>query len=222
MSKMKENMVYLGLNPKKEIKTLILISIILCCSAFATWYFLKQLVLAIMLVVIDVVFILFFLTRYTKKIEAINNENLQEFAVIFGYFKIYIRNGFSVYSSLKEILPFANSNMKILLEELIKEIDQDKSVQPFVKFAKHFNEIIVEEMMISIYQMIDDGEQSDYLLQFELIFDKFSELLHQKNLRNKDTKLGTLGSTPLIGSCFLIIILTIGIIGILGEVINGI
>ena len=70
--------------------------------------------------------------------------------------------------------------------------------------------------------MVDDGEQSNYLVQFELIFDKFSDSIYQKNLRAKDSRLGTLGSAPLICSCFLIIILTVGIISILGELINGI
>ena len=163
-----------------------------------------------------------FLTRYSKQISNKNTENLQDFAVLFGYFRIYIHNGFSVYSALKELLNFANESLKKDLEELISEIDSDKSVQPFVKFGKKFNEIIVEEMMISIYQMIDDGENSNYLSQFELIFDKFSDLLYEKYLRAKNSKLGTLSNTPLLGASFLVVILTIGVISILGEVINGI
>lgn len=149
-------------------------------------------------------------------------QNLQEFSNLFGYFKIYIRNGYSVYSALKEIKSFANPSLKYMLDQLTSEIDKDKTIQPFVNFAKKFNEIIVEEMMISIYQLIDDGGSSDNLIQFEMIFDKFSELLHQKELRAKDSKLGALSSTPLFGSCFLMIVLTIGIISIIGELINGI
>ena len=144
------------------------------------------------------------------------------FSVIFGYFRIFIRNGYSVYGALKEIVNFANPRLKNFLEELITEIDEDKTVQPFVKFAKRFNEIIVEEMMISIYQMIDDGQTSDYLVQFELIFDKFSDLLYQKYLKNKDSRLATIASSSLIGSSYLMIVLTIGIVSIIGEVINGI
>ena len=114
------------------------------------------------------------------------------------------------------------ADLKKMIEELIGDIDNDKSVQPFVKFAKQFNEIIVEEMMISIFQMIDDGASSDYLTQFDLIFDKFSDLLYQKFLQKKNSKLGTIASTALIGSSFLVVVLTIGIISIIGEVINGI
>ena len=70
--------------------------------------------------------------------------------------------------------------------------------------------------------MIDDGESSSYLSQFDLIFDKFSDIFYNKYLQKKNSKLGTIASTALLGSSFLIIVLTIGIISIIGEVINGI
>ena len=222
MKKLKEKMLYLGLNPKKEFVTVLIADLILVLGSTVAFLLLKKMIYLATGLGVAFIFDLFFLTRYSKLISNKNTENLQEFAVIFGYFRIYLHNGFSVYSALKEILNFANQTLKKDLEELINEIDSDKSVQPFVKFGKKFNEIIVKEMMISIYQMIDDGENSDYLAQFELIFDKFSDLLYEKYLRAKNSRLATLSNAPLIGASFLIIVLTIGIISILGEVINGI
>ena len=222
MKKLKEKMLILGLNPKRELLIVLIADLVLILAGVLTFIFLKQLLYLASCLGVAFIFDLLFLTRYSKQISNKNTENLQEFAVLFGYFRIYIHNGFSVYSALKELLNFANESLKKDLEELISEIDSDKSVQPFVKFGKKFNEIIVEEMMISIYQMIDDGENSNYLSQFELIFDKFSDLLYEKYLRAKNSKLGTLSNAPLLGASFLVVILTIGVISILGEVINGI
>ena len=222
MKKLKEKMLILGLNPKRELLIVLIADLVLILAGVLTFIFLKQLLYLVSCLGVAFIFDLLFLTRYSKQISNKNTENLQEFAVLFGYFRIYIHNGFSVYSALKELLNFANESLKKDLEELISEIDSDKSVQPFVKFGKKFNEIIVEEMMISIYQMIDDGENSNYLSQFELIFDKFSDLLYEKYLRAKNSKLGTLSNAPLLGASFLVVILTIGVISILGEVINGI
>ena len=222
MKKLKEKMFILGLNLKRELLIILIADLILILSGILTFIFLKQIVYFAICLVTVFVFDLFFLTRYSKQISNKNTENLQEFATLFGYFRIYIHNGFSVYSALKELVNFANPTLKKDLQELISDIDSDKTVQPFIKFGKKFNEIIVEEMMISIYQMIDDGENSDYLIQFELIFDKFSDLLYEKYLKAKNSKLATLSNAPLIGASFLVIVLTIGIISILGEVINGI
>ena len=222
MKKLKEKMLILGLNPKREFLIVLITDLVLILAGVLTFIFLKQLLYLASCLGVAFIFDLLFLTRYSKQISNKNTENLQEFAVLFGYFRIYLHNGFSVYSALKELLNFANQSLKKDLEELINEIDSDKTVQPFVKFGKKFNEIIVEEMMISIYQMIDDGENSDYLYQFELIFDKLSDLLYEKYLRAKNSKLGTLSNAPLLGASFLVVILTIGVISILGEVINGI
>lgn len=222
MKRIIERMAKLGFSPKQEILKFSLIElVIIAVSALATIY-LKESLLAIVGVAFSAIFGVLYFSRYGSKIEQINKQNIEDFANLFSYFRIYIHNGFSVYSALKEIMLFASPDLRELLEKLLKDIDSDKTVQPFVKFARNFNEIIVEEMMISIYQMIDDGEQSEYLTQFELIFDKFSEVMYQKNLRAKDSKLGTLSSAPLVGSCFLIIALTLGIMSVIGEMINGI
>ena len=222
IKKLKEQMLKLGLSPKKEGIILLVVNLIMILAGVAVYFIFKELLYSLICVAVAFLFDLVFLTRYSKQIEAKNIENLQEFATLFGYFRIFIHNGYSVYSALKELIVFANNDLKSSLQKLLDDIDNDKTVQPFIDFSHQFNEIIVEEMMISIYQLIDDGETSDYLMQFELIFDKFSDLLYQRYLRGKDSKLGMLGSAPLIGSCFLIIVLTIGIISVIGELINGI
>ena len=220
--RLKQQMLELGLSPKQEFVILLCVDISLAVISAFAYIFFKQLLYVAIGVGLLFIFDLLFLSRYSRQIMAKNSENLQEFATIFGYFRIFLHNGYSVYSGLKEIKNFASDNLKRSLEKLINDIDKDKSVQPFVDFAHQFNEIIIEEMMISIYQLIDDGESSDYLNQFELIFDKFSDLLYQKYLRTKDSRLGLLSSAPLIGSCFLIIVLTLGIITIIGDLVNGI
>ena len=111
--------------------------------------------------------------------------------------------------------------MKDKIEDLLAEIDKDKSVQPFVNFANNFKNIATQSLMLSIYQMIDDGSESNYLIQFELIFDKFSELLHSKQLNNKDKSLANLTMTSLVGSAYLIIMITIGVVTLIGEMLNG-
>lgn len=220
--RLKQQMLELGLSPKQEFVILSCVDISLAVISAFAFIFFKQLLYLAIGVAILFIFDLLFLSRYSRQIMAKNSENLQEFATIFGYFRIFLHNGYSVYSGLKEIINFASVSLKRSLEKLINDIDKDKSVQPFVDFAHQFNEIIIEEMMISIYQLIDDGESSDYLNQFELIFDKFSDLLYQKYLRTKDSRLGLLSSAPLIGSCFLIIVLTLGIITIIGDLVSGI
>lgn len=222
MQKLREKMIYLGFNPKKEYQKLILVDAIFFALAALSLILLKSMLYFGGMLGFALLFTIFFLTRYGTQIDKENALNLEEFCNLFAYFKIYIHNGYNVYSALKEISKFANNSLKKLLDELIHEIDVDKTIEPFVKFAKKFNEIIVEEMMLTIYQMVDDGINSEHLIQYELIFDKFSDLMYQRTLKQKDSKLATISSGCLVASSYLMIVLTIGIISVIGELINGI
>lgn len=222
MKRIKNKMLLLGLNPKNELKNLIIINLVLLILCVAIYFVSKSLMYSLFGLISLPIFSFLYFYRYDSKIDSLQAQNTEEFTNLFSYFRIFIHNGYSVYSALKEIQNYANESLKKMLQILLDEIDEDKSIQPFITFAKNFNEIIIEEMMISIYQMIDDGENSDYLIQFELIFDKFSELMYQKNLRRKDSRLGTLSTAPLIGSCYLMIVLTIGIVGVIGVMVSGI
>lgn len=222
MQKLKNKMLILGLSPKKEIAKLILIDSVLLILSVLAYFLSKEFTYPMMILVTVCLLSVLYFARYGTKIDQQKVLDLQEFTNLFSYFKIYIHNGFSVYSALKEIEQFANESLKKQLKTLIEEIDLDKSIEPFIRFAKNFDEVIVEEMMLTIYQMIDDGVNSDHLLQFEMIYDKFSDLMYQKNLKRKDSKLGTLSSSSLIATCYLMIVLTVGIISVIGELINGI
>lgn len=220
MKSLKLKMLKLKLSPKKEIIRLILIVLGELALFVALSFILKSWLYVATGLGLGAIIVYVYLSRYSSMIIALNQKNVDEFVTLFSYFRIYIHNGYNVYTALKEIAYFANQELKEMLDKLIEDIDEDKSVQPFIKFSRNFDDVVIEEMMISVYQIIDDGEKNNYLNQFELIFDKFSDLLAQKNLRKKDSSLGTLSSAPLVGSCFLIVMITIGIIGVLGDMMN--
>lgn len=222
MKSLIQKMKRLGLSPKKEFLIFGIVNCVLFAVGITLFIILKSPIILIFSGVFVGIFSILYLSRYGSTIEKNNTENLVEFSELFSYFRIYIKNGYNVYNALKEISSFANKNLREMLEVLLEEIDSDKSVKPFINFANNFNEIIIEELMISIYQMIDDGEQSNYLIQFEFIFDKFSESITQKQLQKKNSRLGTFCSSALVASCFLIIVITIGIVGLIGELTNGI
>ena len=221
MSKLKERMSALHISFNKEIVRFVIISVVITVAFLVAILLSKIYYLAIAYLMFMLIFSYFYFSRYKSMEKKQKNDDLIEFVNLFTFFRIYLKNGFGVYSSLKEISSFANQSLKGKLEKLLKDIDEDKTVVPFVNFAHHFEELIVEEMMISIYQMIDDGSESNYLIQFELIFDKFSELLHSKQLNNKDKSLANLTMTSLVGSAYLIIMITIGVVTLIGEMLNG-
>jgi len=221
IQKYKDTIIKLNLSLRRE-TTFLVIGNIVCLALCAFPFLFKNMALFAIVGIALFTYNFIFFYRYKSIEEKRNSENLKDFVELFNFFRIYIHNGFSVYSSLKEIKNFANPGLCEKLETLINEIDHDKTVTPYVRFAKGFKELIIEEMMISIYQMVDDGNNSNYLTQFELIFDKFSSLTHEKELINKEKRLSSTSYGPLVGSGVLIILITVGILTIIGGMVNGI
>ena len=109
---------------------------------------------------------------------------------------------------------------KAALEELIKEIDDDKTVQPFINFANNFQQLSTSSLMLSIYQMIDQGENSEQLIQFNIIFDELSRTRNKEMVELKEKSLGSMSTFPLVGAALITVTLTVSILSILGDLIN--
>ena len=101
---------------------------------------------------------------------------------------------------------------------MLKEIDQDKSVAPFVNFANNFEYLVIQNVMISIYQMVDQGESQQMLSQFDHLFTSLSDNLFSEKIESKTKSLDTLNAFPLLGAGLITIILTFSIMSILGDI----
>jgi len=219
--KLKERVNNLHISFNKEIVRFVIITIVLVVGFVVATIISKIYPLLIIMMMVLIVFAYLYFSRYKTLEKKNKRDDLLEFANLFTFFRIYLKNGYGVYSALKEIATFANPSLKENLIILINEIDNDKSITPFINFAHKFDELLIEEMMVSIYQMIDDDSSSNYLVQFELIFDKFSETLHKEQIELKDHRLANLTATSLIGSAYLIVLITVGVITLIGEMLNG-
>lgn len=146
----------------------------------------------------------------------------KEFVILFTYFKVYLNNGYNIYNAIEEINNFASPFLKEKFQTLLSAIDEDKTVKPFIDFAHTFKPIIYEQLMISIYQMVEEGVSDIYLQQFQLIFNKLSEEVYKKDLDKREKRISYITSSPLVGAAMLVVLITIGVITLIGEMISGI
>lgn len=220
MKKIKKRMIDLGLSVKRELTLAISISVGLLLVCIVAFYLLKSILFLVISIVLVIVFNVFFFTRYSKIEKEQIDEAKQDFVSVFTFFKIYLHNGYSVYSALKEVQNFSNKQLATYLSELVQDIDVDKTINPFIRFGKKFNDLVIEEMMISIYQMIDDGSNPTHLSQFDIIFAKISDLSYEREMNKKRNALSSMATFPLLGSGILIIMVTFGIITVMEEMVN--
>lgn len=219
-NKLKETIEFVGLSYKREMIKLLSINLAFVIGLLLLYIFLKNFVYAIILL-LGLLFLDFFLfARYNDKKKIILKNRENELIALISYFEVYIQNNSNIYQSFVQLIPYSSDWMKDKIETLLKEIDTDKSVQPFINFANNFQQLSTHSLMLSIYQMVDQGENSEQLMQFNIIFDELSRSRNKEMVEQKDKSLSSMSTFPLIGAGMITVTLTISILSILGDLIN--
>lgn len=220
-NKFRNSIEEVGLNYKKEMVKILLtdFAILLVFIALFIFVIREYYILLLAVALIGVIDYLFF-NSYTVKKNNVVKSHDEEFIAIISYFQTFIINRHNVYQSFNQLLPFSSLWMKDKIENFLRAIDIDKSVKPFVDFASHFNLGVAKNVMLSIYQMVDQGENSSQLTQFTFLFQSMSENFNCELREKKSKSLGSVTAFPLIGAGAIVIILSISIISVVGEMIN--
>lgn len=218
LNRLKEKIVFLGLSIKREILVFALINLLLC-SIFVPLILFNVSVLIIIIVASFIPIIDYlYLSRYNSMIKRMKDNRNSEFISLLSYFELFISNHNNVYKSFESIIPYCSEWMQEKLDNMLKEIDQDKSVAPFINFANNFEYLVIQNVMISIYQMVDQGESQYMLSQFDHLFTSLSDNLFAEKIESKTKSLDTLNAFPLLGAGLITIILTFSIMSILGDI----
>ena len=217
---LKERTAELGLSYNKEIIILSVIPIIFLAGGFAIYYFFQEIYLAIIVGIIGIIGDFLFVSRYSNIEKRQKKEHVDELISLLSYFEIFISNKNNVYTSFRMLLPYCSTFMEDAINSLLNQIDSDKTVGPYINFATKFSDHIVESLMLSIYQMVDNGENINHFSEFELLFNNIRNKFQEDLLDSKKKSLETLNSFPLIGAGFITITLSISIISIIGDYIN--
>jgi len=162
----------------------------------------------------------FFLSRYGSMVKKVEAKKEDEFVHLFTFFGIYIRNGYNVYQGLKAVSGFASASLKSDFETLLLSIDADKSVTPYVVFARNFNNLEIKGLLLSVFQMVDEGGGDAYLRQFETLFGRLSSERYKLQKESRLSSLSFLTFLPLAGSALAMVSLTAAIAEIMGSYYN--
>ena len=219
-NKLKETIEFVGLSYTKEMLKIVLLNILILGCSFLIYLLLNNLIFAIFVLISLITADYFLLSRYNDKKKVLLKNRENELIAIISYFEVYVQNKNNVYQSFNMLIPYCSPWMKDKIEVLLKEIDEDKSVQPFVNFANNFQQLSTHSLMLSIYQMVDQGENTHQLKQFDVIFTELARNRNREMMEQKSNSLANMSTFPLVGAGLITITLTMSILSILGDLIN--
>ncbi len=216
----KNKLTDIGLNYKKEVLKIIICNLIVVLASAAVFFFLKEWVVLIVGLILCGIITYIFISSYSSRKKKILEDHEKEFVTIISYFQIFINNNFNVYKCLEKIVPYTSDWMNEKLTTLLKQIDDDKTVQPFVEFAKNFKNSIANNVMLLIYQMIDEGSSKNHMMQFTLLFEQINKKSQRNLIETKDKSLSNLTIFPLVGSGAITVLVIMGVLAVLQEMLN--
>lgn len=219
-NKLRKNIELVGLNYKKEIAKISLINFILIGAIAVLFYFYREIIVTMSLLCFVGVINYFLFSFYNNRKRQMEKEHDEEFIALISYFQTFITNQNNVYQSFGKLLTFSSFWMKEKLECFMASVDADKSVKPFIDFANNFTLSAVKNIMLSIYQMVDQGENSNQLTQFLFLFQTMTTNFNNEQKERKKKSLENLTAFPLFGAGAIVLILSISIISVVGEMVN--
>ena len=220
MRKFDELLTFIGANKRLEILKLLLANIVTITGFALIVVLLKQWMMSFVGVMALAILNYLFFNSYISKKKEILKDRENELITIIGYFQFFISNSYNVYQAFKSLVPYSSPWMEEQILSLTNEIDNDKSIKPFMNFANKFTNKVAGNVMLSIYQMVDEGENNIHMLQFESLFQQLSRDLNEQRIDEKDRSMGSISSLPLIGAGAVTVLLTFGIISLMGEMIS--
>lgn len=210
----------LGLNYSKEMTILFLFPFLCILGSLLIYFFLNEIYIALIVGAIGIVGDVYYLSRYSKLEKAKEKEHVDELVSLLTYFELFIANKNNVYTSFKMLLPYCSTFMDEAINSLLDQVDVDKTVGPYINFATKFNNHVVESLMLSIYQMVDNGENEGQFSEFGLLFTNIRNKYQEDLVETKKKSLDSLNSFPLIGAGAITITLSLSIISIVGDYVN--
>ncbi len=219
MKNIRNKIEVLGYNFKNELLLFVIPEVVIFLASMISTILFRSVLIVGLGLISMAVYLFSFYYKYSKKRQEIDRSSIDAFINYFGFFRIYIANGESVYLALNKTLEFASDNIKPYIEGLIAEIDKDKTIQPFIRFAANFKMKLIEDIMISIYEMVENGNNLNYINQFTTIFENFKLRMNKANSETRINRFDTFITSSLIGSAIIMIILVYGIINLIGEIL---
>ncbi len=213
-------LLFISANKTKEIIKIAAVNVLIIAVVVFLTIFLKQIMIAFAGIIAIVIANYLIFNNYIDKKKAILDEREHEFIAIISYFQFFITNSYNVYQAFQSLIAYSSPWMEEQIQSLIIEIDNDKSVKPFINFANKFKNNVAGNVMMSIYQMVDEGENGLHMYQFNSLFQQLSKSQQIELIDSKERSMSAISSYPLIGAGAITVLLTFGIISVMGEMIN--
>jgi Flp pilus assembly protein TadB len=156
------------------------------------------------------------------KVESYSRFLQKQMMDAYGLIKVLILQGQMPYQAIQTTLPFLDSNLAEAFQDLLMDIDLDKSIQPYLHFAKKFQSLMIEQLLFSLYQLENQGGDGRQLQQFQYLFDQVEQQFYQQELLQFHEKMQQQNNLVMLATALIAMTLLVGVMQMIGGMLYGI
>lgn len=219
-NRLRELIEFVGLDYKKETTKLLIFNLLIVSAVTGLYFYLQDIYVVLIGLLFWLAYNYLIYSSYTSRKRKILVNRDNEFISMINIFQTFVVNNNNVYQSFNKLADYSSEWMKGEIEEFLLKIDDDKSVRPFVEFATHFGLKIAHNIMLSIYQMVDIGENKNQINQFTVLFNQIKEQQKKNQEDSVERSLSITTFFPIIGAALITLSLSFCIITVMGDSMN--
>lgn len=209
----------LKINYKKQLLTTTLISIVLLVLAIL-FCFIYSVIVGVLLLFVLVGNLLFtFLSLKSKEKQLINAKEIA-FNGFYRYVVTLLKNGDILYSALQSSLQYVDEVLYDDINELITDIENDTSLEPFLKFSESFDDETIKQMIILLYKAQDVGSIDEVLNSINECMVNLQDNSIKSYIEKDKKTIEKYFIFPLVFSAAIILIVSMYVFSLIGGNIN--
>jgi hypothetical protein len=202
----------LKIDVKKIKKQKLIIMVIGFTIGVIYFLLMNDIIVALLLIVASGLVIYILQESVYHKIKNSIKTNEKYFSDLVSFLMVFLDNGFNVFQSLMLCKSYVPTSLELEITTLTDDIQVDKSILPYQKFANKFDSFLVLQISMLLYQLELEGYNNNTLKRFPPLIIKMRENYNTHQLAKRKEAFGIYSILPIVSLILIIVVFTFVII----------
>lgn len=200
---------------KDLIITIVVFSFMLAVGVVLS--FVYSLIIGIIIWVIGFVYVFLHYSNLKSLVKQLTNSKEIAFNGFYRYVVTLLKNNHILYSALQASLEYVDEVLVDDVNQLINEMENDTTMEPFLNFSMSFDDENIKQMIILLYKTQDSGIIDDVLDSINDCIVNLQDTSIKNYIYKEEKKIEKYYMFPIILSAVVMIMVSFYVFSLIGE-----
>lgn len=200
---------------KDLIITIVVFSFILAVGVVLS--FVYSLIIGIIIWVMGFIYVFLHYSNLKSSVKQLTNSKEIAFNGFYRYVVTLLKNNHILYSALQASLEYVDEVLVDDVNQLINEMENDTTMEPFLNFSISFDDENIKQMIILLYKTQDSGIIDDVLDSINDCIVNLQDTSIKNYIYKEEKKIEKYYMFPIILSAVVMIMVSFYVFSLIGE-----